>query len=328
MKSNILAQLNGISVRVTGGPVLLHPLTLNIPRGSILALLGESGSGKTLTTLALGGLLPGGLTATGTLAWRGHHQMAQPGRDIGFVFQDPLTSFNPVMTIGEQLAETVAAHAPGPTRSWRAHWDQAVRLLDEVGLADAHAIAAAFPHQLSGGMCQRAAIAMALAGRPELLVTDECTSALDTLSQAHIVQLIRTQANLRNLSVLMVTHDLALAGMMATSVAILYAGRLVESGPITVLTRQPRHPYTAALTRLTLPVNRPPTARLPELTGYPPDPAILFPGCAFSARCPSSTNLCESRMPYWTGTVDDGFACHHPLPAQTAGEDNNGKGIA
>ena len=233
-----------------------HPVdgvSLRIGRGETLALVGASGSGKSLTALAIMGLLPRpGRILSGSVRFDGEDLAAAPerrlrevrGRSIGMVFQDPLASLNPVRTIGDQLVETLRAHDPmGAGEACR----EAARLLDAVGLPDAAARLHAWPHQLSGGQRQRALIAIALAGRPGLLIADEPTSALDVTIQAEILDLLGQLRQDQGLAMLLITHDLAVAATQADRVAVMQAGQIVETGSVHEVLHHPAHSYTAAL---------------------------------------------------------------------------------
>jgi ABC-type dipeptide/oligopeptide/nickel transport system ATPase component len=233
-----------------------HPVngvSLAVDRGETVALVGASGSGKSLTALALVGLVPPpGQVIGGEIRLDGNELAQAPdevwrryrGRRIGLVFQDPLASLNPVRTIGDHLTETLRTHRPltaGAARS------EAVRLLGTVGLAEPARRAKAWPHQLSGGQRQRVLIALALAGEPDLLVADEPTSALDVTVQAEILDLLASLRRDRGLAMLLITHDLAVAATQADRVAVMQAGRIVETGTADTVLRHPSHPYTRAL---------------------------------------------------------------------------------
>ena len=233
-----------------------HPVdgvSLRVGRGETLALVGASGSGKSLTALAIMGLLPRpGRILSGSIRFDGENLATAPerrlrevrGRSIGMVFQDPLASLNPVRTIGDQLVETIRAHLPmGAGEACR----EAARLLEAVGLPDAAARLHAWPHQLSGGQRQRALIAIALAGRPGLLIADEPTSALDVTIQAEILDLLGQLRRDQGLAMLLITHDLAVAATQADRVAVMQAGQIVETGAVHEVLHHPAHRYTAAL---------------------------------------------------------------------------------
>ena len=228
---------------------------------SDLAVLGESGSGKSTLALAICGLLPAGAVVTGAVTFPG---LGRPvlGRDIGVVFQDPGGSLNPVLTIGEQIAEVAVVHCG---RSWRAARAETARLLDRMGIADAAAALLRYPHEFSGGQRQRIALAAALAADPVMLVADEPTSALDTVVQHQMVALLDGLVRERGLTLLFVTHDIALASMLGDDVAVLLDGRLMEAGPVRQVLGTPAHAYTRALLASRLDLDTPLGGRLPEI---------------------------------------------------------------
>ena len=249
----------GVTYRGAATPALAD-ISLTLAAGRRLAILGESGSGKSTLALAICNLLPGGARITGQIVFPAGPPTL--GRDIGVVFQDPGGSLNPALTIGEQIAEVSVVHRG---RTWHAARAEAARLLDRMGIAQATAALSRHPHEFSGGQRQRIALAAALAADPVLLVADEPTSALDTVVQHDIVALLDSLVRERNLALLFVTHDIALASMLADEVAVLYAGALMESGPAAPLFRAPTHPYTRALLAARLDLDTPLAARLPEI---------------------------------------------------------------
>jgi peptide/nickel transport system ATP-binding protein len=307
-----LVALDRLSVSFPGprGPVpAVDGVTLSLAPGETLALLGESGSGKSLTALAVAGLLPAEARMGGRIDWPASGgRPLLPGRDIGFVFQDPMSSLNPVLTIGEQVAEVLTTHAG---QSWRAARHGARDLLARTGFGDPDRVAGTFPHRLSGGMRQRAAIAMAIAAGPRLLIADEPTTALDTSVQAQIMALLAGIAREGRTAILMITHDVALAGQIAGRAAVLYAGRVVEAGPMERLLSASRHPYVRGLLAAGLDFDRPARGRLPEIPGGPPDPGERPTGCPFAPRCPEVRPACALPPP-WVGTARDGAACILP----------------
>jgi len=223
----------------------LRDVTLTIASGERLAVIGESGSGKSTLARVVAGLLPPGATVEGSMGWPAlGGKSPRPGQDFGFVFQEPGASLNPVMRVGGQLVETLAAARRLHGREAEA---EALRLIDKVRLPSPRRFLRAFPHELSGGQKQRVAIALALAGRPRLLIADEPTSALDTIVQAQVIDLIDGLVRAENMSLLLVTHDLALAAGRADRIAVLKEGRLVEWGFAGEVIRRPAHPYTRSL---------------------------------------------------------------------------------
>jgi oligopeptide/dipeptide ABC transporter ATP-binding protein len=282
--------------------VLLRELTLAIGPGEVVGLVGESGAGKSSLLRAILGLTPAGARLRGELRFRGEPVVqgsgleALRGRHIGLVFQEPSAALNPVLTIGAQIAEVLRAHR-GPL-SRRAARGRAVELLRRAGLPEAEERARSYPHQLSGGQCQRAMIAMALAGEPELLLADEPTSALDPTIQARILDLLLQCREELGLSILLVTHDLGVAAHACDRIAVLYAGELVEEGPVVDLLGSPSHPYTRALLRSSPRLGEPaPRGGIPTIGGGVPDAGERPAGCAFHPRCPERFAICDQRRP-------------------------------
>ncbi len=303
-----LVRARGLSVAYRRGGRLLPALAdidLEVGKGTRLAVIGESGSGKSTLAMAMAGLLPAEAQASGVIDYPALGRAPRAGADIGVVFQDPGGSLDPVVPVGAQVAEVAAVHL-GLDR--RAAWDHAVRLLDRVAIPDAARRARAYPHEFSGGQRQRIALAAALAGRPLALVADEPTSALDTVVQREIVGLIDRLVAEDGLTLILVTHDIALASERADTIAVLYAGRLVEAGPAAAVLAAPRHPYTRALIATHLDIDAPRPRRLPEIPGAPPDPAHLPEGCPFRPRCPLALHACLEPPP-WVGEAGDGAAC-------------------
>ncbi|MGO4706872.1 ABC transporter ATP-binding protein [Microvirga sp. 2MCAF38] len=278
---------------------------LDIDQGERLAIIGESGSGKSTFALALAGLLPSSAMMEGVIAWPSLGHFPKPGRDIGFVFQDPSASLDPVLTIGEQIAEVARAHL-GLT--WRQSYRLALDLLARVHIPDPHATLHAFPHQLSGGQRQRVAIAAAIAARPRILIADEATSALDTIVQAEIVALLDRLTREDGMSLVFITHDIALASQLAERLAVFYAARLVEAGDAADLLSAPRHPYTQALIDAHIDLGQDPHRRLPVIPGNPPDLTHPPSGCRFAQRCRFANARCDID-PFWRGAIGDGAAC-------------------
>ncbi|HET7601530.1 MAG TPA: ABC transporter ATP-binding protein [Gemmatimonadales bacterium] len=283
-----------------------HPVdgvSFSIERGKTLALVGESGCGKSLTSLALLRLIPppgridegSSITLDGAdvLALAPNALRAVRGRRIAMIFQDPMTSLNPVFWIGDQITEVIHAHFRVSRQDAR---DQAVSLLQEVGIPDPADRLKAYPHQLSGGMRQRVMIAIALAGQPELLIADEPTTALDVTVQAQILELLDHLRQTRGMAMLLITHDLGIVAGRADHVAVMYAGQIIETAPTRVLFDQPSHPYTqglfASVPRLTGPVGR-----LMPIAGTVPPPTAWPEGCRFRPRCPIKHPKSESMPP-------------------------------
>jgi peptide/nickel transport system ATP-binding protein len=287
------------------GTAPIHPVdgvSFHIDRGETLALVGESGCGKSLTALALLQLLPrpgivaGGSVRLGDLeltALRGEALRAVRGRRIGMVFQDPLTSLNPVLTVGDQVAEGLVAHGMA-TKAEAAR--RAVELLKEVGVADAESRAEAYPHQMSGGMRQRVGIAIALAAEPEVLIADEPTTALDVTVQAQILELIDHLRKDRGMAVLLITHDLGVVAGRADRVAVMYAGQIVEDARTEDLFARPSHPYTRGLLA-SVPRITGERKRLSPIPGTVPPPSQWPPACRFEPRCGDRFAKCATERP-------------------------------
>jgi oligopeptide transport system ATP-binding protein len=276
---------------------------------------GESGSGKTMSMLALLGLLPPGAVVEGRAAFggqdllrlRGNDLRAVSGRDIGMVFQDPMTSLHPMLSIGRQLTEHMRRHL-GLGR--REAGDRAVGLLEQVRIPDPRSALHAYPHQFSGGMRQRIAIAIALACGPRLLIADEPTTALDVTVQAGILRLLDALRSERELSVVLITHDLAVMSSIAERISIFYAGRIVESGRKDELLRRPRHPYTRALLDA---LPHPEAARdtpLIAIKGTPPSPQQVPAGCRYHPRCLYAIDVCTTDDPPLRPVGSRRLACH------------------
>ncbi|OYT72923.1 MAG: peptide ABC transporter ATP-binding protein [Chloracidobacterium sp. CP2_5A] len=269
-----------------------------IERGETLALVGESGSGKSVTALSIMGLVsPPGRIVAGRLQFNGRDLRAATAADLAalrgaqmaMIFQDPMTSLNPVFTVGEQIAEMLRRHRRLPSRQ---AWTQAVDALASVAIPDPARRARQYPHEMSGGMRQRVMIAMALSCNPQLLIADEPTTALDVTIQAQILELIAVQRRERNLGVLLITHDLGVVAQVADRAAVMYAGRIVEMAPVETLFSSPQHPYTKGLLDSVPRIGRRET-RLPTIEGVVPRLTELPPGCAFAPRCPEVAPDCR-----------------------------------
>jgi oligopeptide/dipeptide ABC transporter ATP-binding protein len=292
-----LLDVRNLSVRVSTATAV-EGVSFAVADGETLALVGESGCGKTLTALSVLRLTPpAAVIEAQSVVLRGREltrltdrQMRDVrGKEVGVVFQDPLTALNPVWSVGEQVAEGLRLH-DGLGR--RAAWERAVEALREVGIADPGRRASEYPHQLSGGMRQRAIIATALACRPPLLIADEPTTALDVTLQAQIIDLLLYLREERRLSILLITHDLGVVAELAHRVAVMYAGQVVESADVATLFRRPLHPYTRALLAA-VPRLDGGAGRLVTIEGAVPDPSRYPAGCRFAPRCPSALEACR-----------------------------------
>ncbi|MBV1829665.1 ABC transporter ATP-binding protein [Komagataeibacter sp. AV436] len=281
-----------VSVPGNGGMIpLVENVSFCVNEAEIVGLVGESGSGKSVTAMALMGLIDSpGVQVRGSARFRGQELVGMPakalrtlrGRDIAMIFQDPMTAFTPVYTIGWQIDEQIRAHERLTRRAARA---RTVQLLAEMGVPDPARTAQRYPHQLSGGLRQRAMIAMALSCRPTLLIADEPTTALDVTVQAQILDLLRGLRHSHGSSVLLITHDMGVVAQTCSRTLVLYSGRMAESGPTTTLFARPAHPYTAALLDSIPPLYGSRPHRLPAIAGVPPTPRERPAGCAFGPRC-------------------------------------------
>jgi oligopeptide/dipeptide ABC transporter ATP-binding protein len=280
-------------------------VSFHVRKGETLCLVGESGSGKSLTAFAILGLVqrPGRITS-GAIVYKGRDLRQVPeremqrvrGAEIALVFQEPMTALNPVFTIGSQIEETLLVHGRATRRNAR---DKAIELLETVHVPDAARRVREYPHQLSGGLRQRALIALSLACNPAVLIADEPTTALDVTIQAQILELLRDLQQRLGLSLLLITHDLGIVAEMADRVAVMYAGRIVEESPAADLFAAPKHPYTVGLLG-SIPGGAPGTP-LTAIPGTVPAPGSLPPGCCFTPRCPARFEPCVVAHP---GTTD------------------------
>jgi len=282
-------------------------VSFQLHKGETLCLVGESGSGKSLTAFSILGLIqPPGRISNGAIVYKGRDLRALPeremqqvrGAEIALIFQEPMTALNPVFTIGNQIEETLLVHGRATRRTAR---DKAIELLEAVQVPEAPRRVREYPHQLSGGLRQRALIALSLACNPEVLIADEPTTALDVTIQAQILELLRDLQQRLGLSLLLITHDLGVVAEMADRVAVMYAGRIVEESPVADLFSAPAHPYTRGLLD-SIPGGAPGTP-LTAISGTVPAPGSLPPGCCFTPRCPSRFEPCPVAQP---GTTDLG----------------------
>ncbi|MFI5409365.1 ABC transporter ATP-binding protein [Kaistia sp. UC242_56] len=321
-----MSQENAIEVRnlVVHNTALtaVRGLDFTLPAGRRMGLVGESGSGKTLTALALMGLLPMGWQANGSVRHDGVDLITQSdgalssrrGRTISMVFQDPLSSLDPVRRIGQQVSSVIRRHTKaGKTEAEQ----QTLELFRQMALPRPEQLMRAYPHEISGGQRQRIMIAMALACYPQLIIADEPTTALDVTVQKQVLRLLNTAVQERGSALIMITHDLPIIAAMCDTVAVMYAGRIVEMGPVAEVFRNPRHHYTKGL------LDSQPTmdnialdgsSRLASIPGMVPPLHSLPAGCAFHPRCAAATEKCMTQVP----NLDDGArraACWHPIGA-------------
>lgn len=293
---------------------ILDDVSFDIQPGETVCIVGESGCGKSLTSLAIMGLLPpGGRIAGGQIIYN-HEDLTKKsakemskirGNEISMIFQEPMTSLNPVHTIGKQVAEAILIHQ---SVSKKEAWDRAIELLRLVGIPSPEARVKNYPHEMSGGMRQRVMIAMALACRPKLLIADEPTTALDVTIQAQILEQMNELKKRFGMAILMITHDLGVVSEMADKVIVMYAGKVVETTDTKRLFQNPRHPYTqgliASMPRLDKEVDE-----LPIIPGNVPAPEDMPTGCRFSTRCPFATELCRTKAPGLYGDEAHRVSC-------------------
>lgn len=302
---SILLNVENLQIE-TAGRSLVSGVSLSVGQGERVGLIGESGSGKSLTALAIMGLLPDGMRASGSITLDGHQVIGARdrelvplrGQSIATVFQEPMTALDPLMRIGKQVGLVVRrralrdGHRTGKTEvSAEVH-----SLLERVSLPDPERIARSWPHEISGGQRQRAAIAMALACRPKLLIADEPTTALDVSIQAQIITLLKDLCRSRDTAVMLVTHDMGVIAEAADRVAVMYAGRIAEIGPVADVIHLPQHPYTAGLMG-SIPTIGEQRERLEQIDGAMPRPGAIPSGCAFHPRCPRVMSICTRLRP-------------------------------
>ena len=297
-------------------------VSFTVGRGEIVGLVGESGSGKSVTGFSILGLIdPPGRIVSGSVKLDGEELVGRPTRDlrairgrrIAMVFQDPSTTLNPVLSVGRQMRLALAAHE---RLSDTAADARAVEVLTQVGIPDARRRLEAYPHQFSGGMRQRVAIAIALLNRPSLIVCDEPTTALDVSIQAQVLAEMKTLAATLGTAMIWISHDLATVSSLASRLLVMYAGRIIEEGPAATVLRAPGHPYTQGLLD-SLPATATPGIDLKQIRGTTPSLLKLAPGCAFRPRCDRATATCEA-MPDLVASGDRAVRCHHALTREVA----------
>ena len=305
--------------------VALDDVSFDIAPGEILGVVGESGAGKSLTGAAIIGLLdPPGRVASGEIRFEGQRidklsyeaMRKLRGRHIGAIFQDPLTSLNPLYTVGRQLIETIQTHLPLNHAQAR---QRAIKLLQETGIPAAEARIDQYPHQFSGGMRQRVVIALALAGEPKLIVADEPTTALDVSTQSQIIALLKRLCKDHGAAVMLVTHDMGVIAETCDRVAVMYAGRIVEVGPVHAVIHSPAHPYTVGLMG-SIPALDEDRERLLQIDGAMPRLNAIPTGCAFNPRCPKVFDRCRTERPELLPAGATRAACwlHAAAPREAA----------
>lgn len=293
-----------VSFRSGGRDVpIIENVSFTVNEREILGIVGESGSGKSVTAMAIMRLIDDpGVSLRGSVRFRGQELTTLPqkafrhirGREIAMIFQDPMTAFTPVYTIGWQIDEAIRVHERVSKSEART---RTVRLLGDMGVPDPERTANRYPHQLSGGLRQRAMIAMALSCNPALLIADEPTTALDVTVQAQILDLLRNLRTDYGSAVMLITHDMGVVAETCDHVMVLYSGRVAERGPASAVFEQPAHPYTAALLDSIPPLTGPRPVRLPSIAGMPPTPLERPSGCAFAPRCHYAHDACSILPP-------------------------------
>ncbi len=302
--SNNFLKVEDLSVQYTSGGAIIHAVngvSFSLEKGKTLALVGETGAGKTTIAKTILRILPSpqGKVLSGTVMLEGEDilQVSEPtmrkirGKKISMIFQDPMTALNPVMRVGEQIAEIIRKHENDTDKS---ALEQAIDMLEMVGIQGDRAME--YPHQFSGGMKQRVVIAMALACDPDLILADEPTTALDVTIQAQILEMIKDLKKKRETSMILITHDLGVVGQICDSVAVVYAGEILEYGSKMDVFLNPSHPYTIGLFGA-IPDLKGTEKRLVNIEGLPPDPSNLPTGCCFQPRCPNATAECSEKYP-------------------------------
>ena len=327
-----LLRVRDLRVTFTRGNRPVHAvngLSYELDAGEIMAIIGESGSGKTVGARTLMGLLPPSAHVSGSARLDGNELVGlsdaqirrRRGSEIAMVFQDPNRSLNPTMRIGLQITEAIRQHSDLDRGASR---ERAIELLRLVHLPAADRRFHEYPHQMSGGMRQRVVIAIALAGQPRVLIADEATSALDVTTQAQIMSLLLELRDRLGMAIVLISHDLGLAASYAQHVVVMYAGRVVEYAPAGRLFADVRMPYTRALLGAIPQLERPPHGRLPVIAGQPPDPGALPEGCPFRPRCDLATDRCAQPPPFLEHRPDHWWACWNAEELPAAGDDATG----
>ena len=308
-----------ISFAHRGGAIeAVDGVSLRVAPSECVGIVGESGAGKTQLFLGVMGLLAANAHVQGGIRFEGSDLADRAARNrvrgskLTMIFQDPLTSLTPHLTIGTQLAEVLVHHRGLP---WREARGSAARMLERVRVPEPRRRLAQYPHELSGGMRQRVMLAMALLCEPSMVIADEPTTALDVTIQAQIIELLRAVRDEFGMALALISHDLAVVAGLADRILVMYAGRVVENAPAADLFRRPRHPYTAELLKCLPSLSGPRFARLPTLKGQPPRPGEKLEACAFAPRCPRAADRCRVERPVLEGAAAGQVACHFPLNA-------------
>jgi oligopeptide/dipeptide ABC transporter ATP-binding protein len=316
----ILLELRGLVVEFGEPPTrtpVLRGVDLVVERGEIMGIVGETGAGKSMTARALLGLVDARARVSmrsyifdGQDVSAGNRIAALRGRRIGFVPQNPRASLNPVFSVGDQLTDALRRLRGISAREARA---EAVQLITQVQIPDPARRLRAYPHELSGGMCQRVCIAIALAGRPDLIIADEPTTGLDVTTQAETLALLRDMIQSRNAAGILITHDIGVVAEVCDRISVMYAGRVVDQGTSVDLFDEPLHPYAARLLQIAVALEHgePPQV----IPGMVPGPGEQLVGCAFAPRCPRATDICNSLEPPLVERGSQTAPCHHPVPS-------------
>jgi len=329
MSQTPILAVSGMTVtfRTAEGAVqAVRGVDLEVDQAGVLGIVGESGSGKTVTMLAVLGLLPSTADVTGSVRYRGRELLGLPptelrkvrGAKLAMIFQDPMSSLNPVFTIGHQIAEGIRVHHPEVGR--KEGMRRAVELLELVGIPQPDRRARDYPHQFSGGMCQRAMIAMAVANDPDVLIADEPTTALDVTIQAQILDLLRQIRREKGVAIVLISHDLGVVAGLVDRVAVMYSGRVVERGAVDDVYYRPRHPYTRGLLGSLPRLDESGHSQLTAIRGAPPSLLDLPPGCVFHPRCSHAQPNCQVDDPALRAVGPVESACHYAEALDTPAE--------
>ena len=330
MKPSPVLEVNDLAVQYDTDEGLVEAVrgvSFQVAPGQTLGIVGESGSGKSVTNLAVLGLIPQppGKIVSGSIRFRGQEllHMSQRdlstirGRKIAMIFQDPMTALNPLLTIEDQLTEVTRIHLGHDRQSARNH---AISMLQKVGIPSPERRLGDYPHQFSGGMRQRVMIAMALSCKPDVLIADEPTTALDVTIQAQILRLMKELQNSAQTAIVLITHDMGVIASACDTVVVMYAGKIVEQADAVTLFRNPRHPYTLGLLKSMTRLDAPLGTRLTPIEGQPPDLTQLGKGCSFCARCRYAVEHCREETPELTKVSSEGLAaCFVDWTADSAG---------
>jgi oligopeptide/dipeptide ABC transporter ATP-binding protein len=324
-----LLEATDLRVTLRNGIEIVRGVSLTARAGKVLGIVGESGSGKSITMRAVMGLYPPGSVISGSIKLRGEELVRAPerrlralrGNKIGLIFQDPMTALNPVITVGKLIAEAVRLHNPRMPASTA--WQRAVELLDLVAVPQPDVRANQYVHEFSGGMRQRAMIAMAVANNPDVLIADEPTTALDVTVQAQILDVLKSLQERFSMGLVLITHDLGIVAGAADDVLVMYAGKIMESGPVREIFYRTRHPYTRGLLSC-LPTISGDQSRLEPIPGSPPLLSSRPSGCPFHPRCPMARDACRTTEPVLRSVDSVMTACHfaEDLRGSTSGRSN------